>query len=270
MPHHSPCFSAAILFAAGLLLALCHEQRFHEHTGSLAPDAEGADEEAPCEEHRVIIWSPSSGENVDSANLRVQVRCREHCRLRGLAAHLYINNMGPLAAFACDIDHNHDDEEKLTVLISEAPAIEWTVRVVSTWLQDGQPRSDAGHAVTVHSFVPAPLHAALMPAVRRLPWEGWALPLHPSLVSLDKLQEVGGGVGGGLMAQQWRLYSKVTCVLPHSDHGLCRLEWIQAHDGQLLVYVAPFPHCIFVTSCAGTRLTHSTAATSPATISCIT
>jgi hypothetical protein len=74
-------------------------------------------------QHRVIIWSPSSGENVDAGNLRVQVRCREHCRLHGLVARLYINDAGPLAAFPCDLDHVHDDEERLTVAISEATAL---------------------------------------------------------------------------------------------------------------------------------------------------
>jgi hypothetical protein len=130
----------------------------------------------------------------------------------------------------------HDDEERLTVAVSEAPAIAWTVRVVSTWLQHGVQRSDDGHAVTVHSFVPAPLHQHLRPPVRRLPWEGWATPLHPSFISLDKLQEVGGANAGSLMALHWHLYSQVTCVLPHKEHGLCRLQWLQAHDGQLSLY----------------------------------
>jgi hypothetical protein len=213
-------------------LALAHEQRFHEHAGSIVPDADGQDEEAPCEQHRVIIWSPSSGENVDCTNLRVQVRCREHCRLSGLVAHLYINNFGPLAAFPCDLNHNHDDEEHLTVTVSEAPAIIWTVRVVSTWMHDELQRTDEGHSVTLHSFVPAPLHQHLRPPSRKLPWEGWAQPLHPSVILIDKLQ----GSGSSLMGQQWWLHSRVSCVLAHREHGMCRLQWLQAHDGELFVY----------------------------------
>ena len=226
----------AIIAATVASLALAHEQRFHEHSGSLAPGADGQDEEAPCEQHRVIIWSPSNGENVDCSNLRVQVRCREHCRLRGLVAHLYINDEGPFAAFPCDLDHNHDDEEHLTVTVSEAPAIVWTLRVVSTWLHDDLQHKDIGHSVTLHSFVPAPLHQNLRPQSRKLPWEGWALPLHPSLILIDKLQGVGGNNWRGLMGQQWQLYSRVTCVLAHKDHGMCRLQWLQSHDGELFLY----------------------------------
>jgi hypothetical protein len=33
-------------------------------------------------------------------------------------------------------------------------------------------QSDAGHTVTLHSFVPAPLHQHLQPQRRKLPWEG--------------------------------------------------------------------------------------------------
>lgn len=233
--HSSFIFSASFVFAFAAVV-FAHEQRFHEHTGSVVPDADGQDEEAPCEQHRVIIWSPSTGENVDSANLRVQVRCREHCRLRGLVAHLFINDAGPLAAFSCDLDHNHDDEERLTITISEAPAILWTVRVVSSWVHAEVQHTDEGHSVTLHSFVPAPLNQHFRLQARKLPWEGWGLPLHPSLVSPDKLFGSGRSSGVDVMAQSWSLYSRVTCMLAHKHHGLCRLQWIQAHDGDLLVY----------------------------------
>ena len=62
----------------------------------------------------------------------------------------------------------------------------------------------------------------------------WGLPLHPSLIALDKLQSGRGR--GGLMAQQWRLHTRVTCVRAHLEHGMCRLQWLQTHDGELLVY----------------------------------
>jgi hypothetical protein len=66
--------------------------------------------------------------------------------------------------------------------------------------------------------------------------QGWALPLHASFISLDKLAHGSSG----LMSLQWRRYSQVTCVFPHQDHGLCRLQWLQAHDGELHLCVTPF------------------------------